>query len=133
MHTNIVFDFGAVLFSWRPDLLLAEQFPHRAATAQQAQALAQDIFHHHDWQSFDRGTLALEHVTARTAQRTSLPLQELSEFMAGIGERLAPMPDSIGLLARLREQREQVGDVRLYFQSAAQVAPHLLAELQMRA
>lgn len=31
MTSNIVFDFGAVLFSWRPDLLLAEQFPHRAA------------------------------------------------------------------------------------------------------
>ncbi|MEO7941259.1 MAG: HAD-IA family hydrolase [Burkholderiaceae bacterium] len=97
--------------------MLAEQFPHRAGTAQQAQALAQDIFHHDDWQSFDRGTLALRHVAARTAHRTSLPLQQLSEFMAGIGERLVPIPDSVGLLGRLRERREQAGDVRLYFLS----------------
>ena len=90
MHTNVVFDFGAVLFGWRPDLLLAEQFPHRAGTPQAAKALAQDIFHHADWQSFDCGGLALEQVAERTAQRTALPLPELTTFMAGIGDRLAP-------------------------------------------
>ncbi len=117
MTINIVFDFGAVLFSWRPDLLLAEQFPLRAATPQAAQALAHDIFHHDDWQSFDRGTLALEHVAERTARRTELPVQQLWNFMSGIGERLAPMPDSVALLTMLREQRDRHGDLRLYFLS----------------
>jgi putative hydrolase of the HAD superfamily len=117
MTINIVFDFGAVLFSWRPDLLLAEQFPHRAATPQAAQTLARDIFHHDDWQSFDRGTLALEQVAERTARRTELPVQELWSFMSGIGERLAPMPDSVALLTALRERRDRLGDLRLYFLS----------------
>ena len=36
MTTDVVFDFGAVLFSWRPDLLVAEQFPSQAATPQAA-------------------------------------------------------------------------------------------------
>lgn len=117
MTINIVFDFGAVLFNWRPDLLLAEQFPHRAATPQAARSLAQDIFHHDDWQAFDRGTLALEHVAERTARRTALPEQALWTFMSGIGERLAPIPDSVALLTLLRERRDRQGDLRLYFLS----------------
>ena len=91
MTINIVFDFGAVLFSWRPDLLLAEQFPLRAATPQAAQALQ------------------------RFAENWKLP--QLWNFMSGIGERLAPMPDSVALLTMLREQRDRHGDLRLYFLS----------------
>lgn len=117
MISNIVFDFGAVLFSWRPDLLLAEQFPDRAASPQAAQALARDIFHHDDWQSFDRGTLALEHVAERTAQRIQLPVQALWSFMSGIGERLEPMQDSVALLTALRARRQRFGDLRLFFLS----------------
>lgn len=117
MTTDVVFDFGAVLFSWRPDLLVAGQFPERAPDPQAARALAQDIFHHDDWQSFDRGTVTLEQVITRTAERLVLPRLEMADLMSGIGERLTPIPDTVELLARLRDRREQVGDVRLYFLS----------------
>jgi len=115
--TNVVFDFGAVLFGWRPDLLVAEQFPERAATAQAASVLARDIFHHDDWQSFDRGVLELDHVIVRTALRLALPQQGMSDLMSGIGERLTPISDTLGLLSRLRHRREQAGDLRLLFLS----------------
>jgi putative hydrolase of the HAD superfamily len=117
MTTNVVFDFGAVLFSWRPDLLVAEQFPQQAATAHAARGLAQAIFHHDDWLSFDRGTVALDEVIARTAQRLALPHANVAGLMSGIGERLTPIPDSLVLLTRLRERREQQRDVRLFFLS----------------
>jgi putative hydrolase of the HAD superfamily len=117
MTTNVVFDFGAVLFSWRPDLLVAEQFPQQAATAHAARGLAHAIFHHDDWLSFDRGAVALDEVIARTAQRLALPHANVAELMSGIGERLTPIPDSLVLLTRLRERREQHGDVRLFFLS----------------
>lgn len=117
MTTNVVFDFGAVLFNWRPDLLVAEQFPKLAASPQAARALARDIFHHHDWQSFDRGVLELDQVIARTARRLVLPHQGMSTFMSGIGERLTPIPESLALLTRLRLRRERSDDVRLYFLS----------------
>ncbi len=117
MTTAIVFDFGAVLFSWRPDLLVAEQFAHRAPTPQAAQALARDIFHHDDWQSFDRGTLELEHVIERTAERLVLPQPGMATLMSGIGERLAPITESLALLTRLRDRRDQSGDIRLYYLS----------------
>ncbi len=115
--TSIVFDFGAVLFDWRPDLLVTEQFPELATSPQLAQALVREIFHHNDWQSFDRGTVELEQVIARTARRLALPQIGMQALMSGIAERLQPIPESLALLTRLRERREQAGDVRLYFLS----------------
>jgi putative hydrolase of the HAD superfamily len=117
MTIDVVFDFGAVLFSWRPDLLVAEQFSDRAPDPQAARALAHEIFHHDDWRSFDRGTVALDQVIARTAARLALPQPAMATLMSGIGERLTPIPDSLELLTRLRDRRDQSGDVRLYFLS----------------
>lgn len=117
MTTNIVFDFGAVLFGWRPDLLVAEQFPDVAPTAQQAQALARAIFRHGDWYAFDQGMLDLPIVVERTARRLALPQAALATFMSGIGERLSPISDTVDWLARLRERRERNSDIRLYFLS----------------
>lgn len=117
MTTDVVFDFGAVLFGWRPDLLVAEQFPDHASDPQAARALAQDIFHHDDWQSFDRGTVTLDQVITRTAERLAMSQPAMATLMSGIGERLTPIADSVELLTRLRDRREQVGDVRLYFLS----------------
>lgn len=117
MTTAIVFDFGAVLFDWRPDLMVAEQFPEIANTPHLAQALVREIFHHDDWQSFDRGTVELEQVITRTARRLSLPHNGMGTLMSGIGERLQPIPESVALLTQLRARREQSGDVRLYFLS----------------
>lgn len=117
MTTSIVFDFGAVLFDWRPDLLVAEQFPDLATSPQTSQALVREIFHHDDWQSFDCGTVELDQVIARTASRLALPQAGLATLMSGIGERLQPIPESLALLTRLRERRDQSGDIRLYFLS----------------
>lgn len=117
MAINIVFDFGAVLFSWRPDLLVSELFPRQSATDAAARELARDIFHHDDWQSFDRGTMELACVIERTAHRLDLPMADMSALMSGIGERLAPMPDTVALLAQLRERRKHRGDIRLYYLS----------------
>ncbi len=117
MSTNIVFDFGAVVFTWRPDLLVQTLFPAEAATPAAARALAVAIFHHEDWQEFDRGTVLMPLVVQRTALRLGLPQQAIQSLMSGIGEHLQPMPDTVELLGRLRERREQRGDLRLYFLS----------------
>ena len=117
MPTNIVFDFGAVLFTWQPQLLVQTHFPAQAATPDAARQLAADIFHHHDWQSFDGGTLELPAVSERTARRLGLPHQTLHALMARIPEHLQPIPETVALLSRLNQRREQHGDVRLYFLS----------------
>jgi putative hydrolase of the HAD superfamily len=55
---NVVFDFGAVLFTWQPGLLIKTHFPEHAATPEKTLALAQAVFGHADWHNFDRGVLS---------------------------------------------------------------------------
>ena len=117
MASNIVFDFGAVLFTWRPDLLVQEVFPSEAATPAAARQLASAIFHHADWLAFDGGMLELATVVERTAQRLQLAQASLSGLVHGIPEHLVPIPETLALLERLVKRREQQGDVHLYFLS----------------
>lgn len=114
---NLVFDFGAVLVDWQPAQLLAEHFPDLTATPQAAQHLARSLFGHADWHAFDRGQITLEMVVRRTAQRLALPPGPLGALVAGIGERLRPLQDSVAVLAELAGRRRLRGDVRLYFLS----------------
>lgn len=117
MAVNIVFDFGAVLFTWRPDVLVAALFPSEAPTAAAVRQLATDIFHHDDWRAFDGGTMQLPAVIERTARRLNLPYQALDGLMTSVPEHLVPIPETVVLLARLNRRRERHGDVRLYFLS----------------
>ena len=114
---NIVFDFGAVLFTWQPADLLRTRFPEWVDAAGNAPALAQAIFHHEDWQAFDRGTSEQDHVVARTAERLDLPHDDLHGLVSGIAQRLEPMQGTIDLLKGLVQRRESQQDVRLYFLS----------------
>lgn len=114
---NFVFDFGAVLFDWRPADRVARHFPGLAATPAQASAMAQAIFQHGDWQAFDRGLIPLEQVVEGTAVRLSLARHEVHELLAPIGENLQPIRSSVAVLESLARRRAQRGDVGLYFLS----------------
>ena len=105
---NIVFDFGAVLFTWQPGLLIQAHFPEHAASQAQRTELARAVFGHVDWHDFDRGVLTAADVTARTAQRLGLNQTALRQLVDGIGEHLQPMADSVAVLAQLRALRDQV-------------------------
>lgn len=119
---NVVFDFGAVLFTWRPVDLMMECFPQRAATRAEAGHLAHEVFGHHEWQAFDRGTIAMADVVAQVANRAGLDATVLGTLVESIGERLTPMPESVALfksLVALRAERAAgAGEpVRLYYLS----------------
>ncbi len=119
---NVVFDFGAVLFTWRPVDLMMECFPQRAATRAEAGHLAHEVFGHHEWQAFDRGTIAMADVVAQVARRVAIDATVLGTLVESIGERLTPMPESVALfksLVALRAQRAATGGepVRLYYLS----------------
>ncbi len=114
---NLVFDFGAVLFTWKPAEILAAAFPERAGQPTDAARLAQAVFGHADWLSFDRGALGMNTVVARTAERLALDATVLAELVARIGERLQPMADTVALLAQLHALRSQQPDLRLYYLS----------------
>jgi putative hydrolase of the HAD superfamily len=117
MPMNIVFDFGAVVFSWRPLEIVRSTFPRHAASAEAAGQLAADIFHHADWQDFDRGMLEQAAVIERAALRLNLPHQDVQSLVASIPQHLTPLQGTVELLSRLRERRERLADIRLYFLS----------------
>ena len=117
MPTNIVFDFGAVLFTWQPHVLVQAHFPAHASSPSAARQLAADIFNHDDWQSFDGGLLDLPAVSERTARRLDLPHETLHALMTRIPEHLMPIAETLTVLSQLKERRERAGDIRLYFLS----------------
>lgn len=115
---HIVFDFGVVLFTWKPVELVAEYFPQRAASVADAGHLAHAIFGHADWQAFDRGVMPMLAVVERTSLRLQLDQQVLHELVASVGARLLPVPQSLALLEQLRDLRERTdGKIRLYYLS----------------
>ncbi len=114
---NFVFDFGAVLFTWKPADLMAQCFPRRAGTAETAAALAHAMFAHADWNGFDQGVLEMDALIARTSERLDLDAAVLGELVEHIGERLQPIPGTVALLEQLHALRGQHADLRLYYLS----------------
>jgi putative hydrolase of the HAD superfamily len=116
---NIVFDLGAVLFTWQPVLLMQTHFPEHAPTAEAAHALARSLFAHEDWERFDGGLHELDEVLQRVTARLGLPLAGLHGALAPepMGERLLPIKGTLEILTSLRKRREHRGDVRLYYLS----------------
>ncbi len=102
---NVVFDFGAVLFTWRPAEIVAETFPARAATPPQAQQLAKDMFGHEDWHDYDRGLLEMDAVVERLSSRLDLDRDAVQALVLSIGERLVPMDETIAVLKKLHARR----------------------------
>jgi putative hydrolase of the HAD superfamily len=114
---NIVFDFGAVLFTWQPAQLVAIAFPQTASNPEAAKQLAHAIFSHDDWHGFDRGTVEMAEVIRRTALRLDLPESQLDALVSHIGERLTPIEETVSVLSQLVQQRSRQNSLRLYYLS----------------
>ena len=102
---NVVFDFGGVLFQWRPRELLARLMPHRARTPDEAQALFDAIFENYggDWGEFDRGTVEAGPLAERIARRTGVSEAEVHAVIDAVPDELQPIPGTVELLHRLHD------------------------------
>lgn len=100
---NIVFDFGGVLFHWRPPELLARLLPHRVPDADAAQRLVDDFFQGYggDWGDFDRGSVEPGALAERIARRTGLTVGEARRVIDGVPAELTPMAPTVALLRHL--------------------------------
>ncbi len=115
---NVVFDFGAVLFTWRPIEIVATTFPERAATPDEAKQLAHAMFSHDDWQDYDRGLLEMETVVDRLTNRLALDRHAVKALVTSIGNCLVPMTETVAVLQTLKTKRQANDGVRgLYFLS----------------
>ncbi|MBX3621850.1 MAG: HAD family phosphatase [Rhizobacter sp.] len=114
MKKNIVFDFGGVVFRWRPDELLRRTLPHRVVDEAAAQRLVADFFQNYqgDWGRFDRGTIEVPELAPLIAERLGFELGEVQAVIEAVPGELAAQADTVALLHRLHERGH-----KLYFLS----------------
>ncbi len=100
---KIVFDFGGVLFRWKPLEFLPRLLPGHATSREATQALLRGIFQgfEGDWGEFDRGVLEAGPLAQRIAARTGLTVDEARHVVDSIPQELQPLPDSVALLRSL--------------------------------
>jgi HAD superfamily hydrolase (TIGR01509 family) len=88
--------------------------PHLAKGEAATNELVAEFFQGYsgDWGEFDRGTVDEARLVQRIAWRTELPVGDVQKVIDAIPVELQPMPRSIAMLQRLREQGH-----RLFFLS----------------
>lgn len=111
---NIVFDFGGVVFQWRPAELLRRTLPHRAVDEAAAQQLVLDFFQNYqgDWGRFDRGTIEIPELAPLIARRLGFEIGEVQAVIDAIPGELEVQKATVDLLYRLHDRGH-----RLFFLS----------------
>lgn len=95
---NIVFDFGGVLVTWRPQEIIDSFYVEPALR----EALRTHAFQHDDWLAMDRGTLDEATVATRCAARMARPEAELRSLFDHVRAALQPIEPTVALLRELR-------------------------------
>lgn len=114
MKKHVVFDFGGVVFQWRPKELLKRTLPHRAVDEAAAQQLVLDFFQNYegDWGRFDRGTIEVPELAPLIAERLGFELGEVQAVIDAVPGELEAQKETVDLLHRLHDRGH-----RLYFLS----------------
>ncbi|MBQ0937463.1 HAD family hydrolase [Ideonella paludis] len=99
----VVFDFGAVVFRWRPIDLMMRVLPTRATTPALAQHWAKEVFQDFkgDWGLFDAGQIEVAPLCQRIAARTGLSPEDVHAVVLGVAEELQPMPETLAVMRAL--------------------------------
>lgn len=104
--TSVVFDFGAVLFQWKPFQLLQDTVPELAPDETRARALAARIFESFtpasDWAQFDLGRIDEATLARRVARRIGATEAQVRRVVDAIPPHLEPQLPTVALLRRLK-------------------------------
>ena len=95
---NVIFDFGGVLVTWRPQEII-DSFYGDAALRE---SLRVHAFQHDDWLEMDRGTFDEATVVGRFAARMRRPEAELRSLFEHVRAALTPIEPTVALLRELR-------------------------------
>jgi putative hydrolase of the HAD superfamily len=95
---NVIFDFGGVLVTWRPQEIIDSFY----SEPQLREALRTHAFQHDDWLDMDRGTLDEASVARRCAARMARPEAELHALFDHVRAALQPIEPTVALLRELR-------------------------------
>jgi len=99
---NIVFDLGGVVFSWKPQQLIATVF----SDSKIQQRVYKEIYQHDDWFQLDKGTLQLNDAIKRAVKRTGLSNEKISELMDKVPQALVPIPETLKLIEKINNNTE---------------------------
>jgi putative hydrolase of the HAD superfamily len=103
---SVVFDFGAVLFQWKPLQLLQQTVPELAPDDEGARALASQIFESFtpasDWAQFDLGLVDETTLAQRIARRIGATEAQVRRVVDAIPPHLQPQAPSIALFRQLK-------------------------------
>jgi putative hydrolase of the HAD superfamily len=104
--TQLVFDFGGVVFRWRPAELVAKVWPHRARSEAELAHTVAELFQAYtgDWGRFDQGLLDEQGLIDAVCARTLWPRADMVALLAAVPDELVPQADVVALLDALRGQ-----------------------------
>ncbi|HJR70039.1 MAG TPA: HAD family phosphatase [Gammaproteobacteria bacterium] len=95
---NIIFDFGGVLVTWRPQEIIDSFYSDPVLR----ESVRVHAFQHEDWLAMDRGTLDEATVVRRFAARMRRPEAELRALFDHLRASLVPIAPTAALLEELR-------------------------------
>ncbi|HEY6134404.1 MAG TPA: HAD family phosphatase [Rubrivivax sp.] len=102
----VVFDFGAVLFQWKPVQLLRQSVPELAGDDASARALAAKIFEsftpESDWARFDTGKLDEDALAKLIAQRIGASETQVRRVIDAIPPHLVAQAPMVALFRQLK-------------------------------
>lgn len=101
----MIFDFGGVVFRWRPAALMQQCLPGRVRSLEEATAWAVRFFQDYggDWAEFDRGTVEVPDLVRRIAARTGLTEPEVQRVVDAVPDELEPIDASVALMQEVKE------------------------------
>ena len=101
---RIVFDFGAVLFRWRPEQVIATVWPKHAASTERLRQTVADCFQAYggDWGLFDQGLIDAQELARRHEARLGWAPHEVLAVVAAASDELQPQPEVVALLEALQ-------------------------------
>ena len=104
MGLRVVFDFGAVLFRWRPQVLLQQHLGLRNTA--ELQAAQREVLQGYggDWGEFDLGFIGAAELARRIAARTAWPECQLLALIEAVPEELRAQPAVLSLLLQLQQR-----------------------------
>lgn len=103
---RIVFDLGAVLLRWRPEVVLARCLPPPLDLAAAKAAVFQG--YGGDWGEYDLGRIEPDALAQRLHARTGYPVAALRALINAVPEELLPQPAVLALLLQLKAQGQRL-------------------------
>ncbi|WP_318416236.1 HAD family hydrolase [Photobacterium leiognathi] len=100
MIRNVIFDFGAVLFQWKP-LHIVQTFTQ---SVDEQNILMREVLAHPDWLELDRGTMLIAEEIPKFAARTNISVQRMEDFFSHIQLSLEKIPETEALFFKLLDQ-----------------------------